>query len=90
MRKINNILNSARKATDLPPEAISDVPYIEICGKNHIELEGVRSIVEYKEDYLRLRFHHSTVKFCGSGLNIIYFSNQSTVIEGELHSVEFE
>lgn len=78
------------KQTDMPPASLADIPYIEISGKNHIELDGVHKILEYKEEKLRIRFHHCTVCFNGENLCIRNFSQKNAVIEGEIASIEFE
>ncbi|MEE1280107.1 MAG: YabP/YqfC family sporulation protein [Oscillospiraceae bacterium] len=78
------------KQTDMPPISLSDIPYIEISGRNHIELDGVHKILEYKQERLKLRFRHCTVCFNGENLFIRNFSNKNAVIEGTVSSIEFE
>ena len=78
------------KQTDMPPISLSDMPYIEISGRNYAELDGVHKILEYKEERLKIRFHHCTVCFNGENLFIRNFSNKNAIIEGTISSIEFE
>ena len=78
------------KQTDMPPVSISDIPYIEISGRKHIELDGVYKILNYSGEKIRIRFRKATVSFSGDGLFISNFSGKNAIIEGELTSVVFE
>ncbi|MBE6788282.1 MAG: hypothetical protein E7539_01300 [Ruminococcaceae bacterium] len=78
------------KQTDMPPVSVSDLAYIEISGQNHIELDGIRKILEYKEDRIKIRFRHNTVCFNGEKISIRNFSKKNAIIEGKINSIEFE
>lgn len=76
--------------TDMPPVSISDLPYIEISGQKHIEIDGIQKILEYKENIIKIRFHHSTVCFNGENLFLRDYNQKNAIIEGKICSVEFE
>ena len=76
--------------TDMPPISLSDIPYIEISGRKHIELDGVHKILEYNSDKIRIRFRHSTVAFSGNELFISNFRGRTAIIKGVVASVVFE
>ena len=78
------------KQTDMPPVSLSDIPYIEISGRKHIELDGVHKILEYNEEKIKIRFRKATVSFIGEGMFISNFSGKTAMIEGQLTSVVFE
>ena len=46
----NNFVSFIEKQTDMQPVSISDLPYIEISGQNHVEIDGIQKILEYKEE----------------------------------------
>lgn len=78
------------KQTDMPPVSLSDIPYIEISGRKHIELDGVHKILHYSGEIIKIRFRKATVSFNGEGLFISNFSGKTAIIEGFLTSVVFE
>ena len=78
------------KQTDMPPISLSDIPYIEISGRKHIELDGVHKILEYNGERIKIRFRKATVLFSGEGLYISNFSGKTAIIKGKLESVVFE
>jgi len=86
----NTLTSFLEKQTDMPPVSISDLAYIEISGQNHIELDGIQKILEYKEDRIRIRFRHSTVCFNGEKISLRNFSKKNAIIEGKVNSIEFE
>lgn len=86
-----NKLNSfVERQTDMPPVSISDLPFIEISGQNHIEIDGIQKILEYKENIIKIRFRHSTISFNGENLTLRDYNQKSAIIEGKIRSVEFE
>ncbi len=96
MRKVKEKKNKKtfsdflEKQTDMPPVSLSDIPYIEISGRKHIELDGVHKILEYSDEKIKIRFRKATVSFIGNGLFISNFSSKNAIIEGELVSLVFE
>ena len=78
------------KQTDMPPVSLADIPYIEISGRKHIELDGVHKILEYSGEKIKIRFRKATVSFSGEGLFISNFSGRTAIIKGRLTSVVFE
>ena len=96
MRKIRETTNNKtfsdflEKQTDMPPVSLSDIPYIEISGRKHIELDGVHKILEYSNEKIKIRFRKVSVSFNGEGLFISNFSGKTAIIEGKLETVVFE
>ncbi len=78
------------EASSLPPIALSDLPYIELSGQNHMELDGIHKILEYRSNCLRIRFCHVTVCFIGEGLCMRYFSGKNAVVQGVIREIKFE
>ena len=89
-RNEKSFSNFIEKQTDMPPVSLSDIPYIEISGRRHIELDGVHRILEYSGEKIKIRFRKATVSFNGNGLFISNFSGKTAIIEGTISSVVFE
>ena len=96
MRKIKERKNKKsfsdflEKQTDMPPVSLSDIPYIEISGRKHIELDGVHKILEYSGEKIRIRFRKITVSFSGQELYISNFSGKNAIIKGMITEIVFE
>jgi len=93
MKKQNThdkILKFAQNQTDMPLISLDDLSYIEISGQNHIELDGIRKILEYKDDVIKIRFKHNTVVFKGEKISLANYSQKTAVIEGKIKLIEFE
>lgn len=76
--------------TDMPPISLMDLPYIEISGQNHIEIEGIYKITEYNSNTIKLKFKRNVVCFMGVDLHMQNFSDKNTVIKGKISSIVFE
>ena len=86
----SKMLNFMEKQTDMPLVALGDLAYIEISGPNHIELDGIRKILEYKQNKIIIRFKHETVCFCGENIFLRNYSQKNAIIEGNIKSIEFQ
>ena len=62
------IIDFMEEQSDMPVVALADVAYIEISGRNHIELDGIRKILEYKQNKIRIKFKYGTVCFTGDNI----------------------
>ncbi len=91
-KKLKNggVLGFAENQTDMSPISLADLPYIEISGQNHIEIEGIYKIIECKENIIKLKFKKQTVSFDGVGLFMQNFSEKNAVIKGKINSVTFD
>ena len=87
--KRNSTFKFIEETTDMPPVSLSDIPYIELSGKNHAEIEGIYKISEYTEKTIKLEFKKDIVSFEGYDLVIKYFTDKSAIIKGNIKAVSF-
>ena len=65
MPKKLKIIKSFEKETDMPLISLADLPFIEITGNNHIEVDGIKKIIESEQllsemsNYCRLKFENN-------------------------------
>ena len=64
-------------------------PHIEIVGNSEFVVEGLKSILEYKEDKIKISLGKYSVTFFGDGLRIDSFSYEGAVVQGTVISMEF-
>ena len=63
--------------------------HIEIISNEEITIEMCRGILDYNEEYIKLRLLKGGVILFGSDLYITYFENGIIRIKGKFTSVEF-
>lgn len=90
MPKKINLIKSIEKETDMPLISLADLPFIEITGNNHIEVDGIRKIIESNKETIKISFKKDVVTFSGDNLLIRNFSSKSAIIEGDISIISFE
>lgn len=83
--KINFIKNSEEYISD----EIFLGSHIEFFSNRRIVVEGCKGIVEYDENYLKIKIDNMFVNFFGSDFLITEYDNKKIMIKGKLISVEF-
>ncbi|MCD7723587.1 MAG: YabP/YqfC family sporulation protein [Clostridiales bacterium] len=75
--------------TDFPLEYYNGTGHIEIIGNRECVVDGLKSILEYSSEKIKLNIGRRTVTFLGSALHIGSFTGDGAVIEGEIMTMEF-
>ena len=81
---------SIEQTLDLPEILSPGVPHIEMQGNREIIIDGCRGILEYDEDRIKLNAGSLVITFQGSGLVIKTYSENQTVLAGEVVGLAFE
>jgi len=63
--------------------------HIEIFSNKKIIIEGCQSIVDYQNDYLKLKLKKGYLNVLGKEFLITAFDNEKIVIKGNIVSIEF-
>ena len=87
---MKKVFDKIQRETDMPPISLMDMPFIEITGNNHIEIDGIRKIIETNQNAVKIKFKDYCIGFMGENLNIRNFSGKSAIIEGEISAISFE
>ena len=64
--------------------------HMEMQGKREIIIDGCRGILEYDKDRIKLNAGSLVISFQGSGLVIKTYSENQTVLAGEVVGIAFE
>lgn len=89
MSKKSNLIKKLEKETDMPPISLTDTSFIEITGNNHIELDGIKRIIESNKDIIKILFKKEVITFSGYNLLIRNFSGKTAIIEGDISNISF-
>lgn len=68
----------------------ASAPRLELVGNSECIVDGLKGIIEYNSDRIRLNLGRYCVAFIGVGLRIESFSYTGAVIQGDIISMEYE
>ena len=77
------------RALELPVGTFHEMAHVEFTGNREAFVEGIRGVLEYDENIIRLNSNKLILRFIGRGLNIKSYNDDSMVIEGYIISFEF-
>ena len=63
--------------------------HTEIFLNKKIIIEGCQSIVDYKNDYIKLKIKKGFLNIFGNDFIITSFDNEKIVVKGNIASIEF-
>ena len=84
--------NAAEKISDLldvPENAFTALPQIELSGNREAVIEGCQGILEYDENIVRLNLGKMIVRFTGLDLTIKCMNGESSIVSGTITAIEF-
>lgn len=66
-----------------------DVTHIEMFSNKNVIVEGCKKILDYQNDYIKLKLKKGTIIFWGLNFVILDFDEEKIIIKGKISSVEF-
>jgi len=64
-------------------------PRVEMLFNEEITLEGCRGVLEYKDNYIKLRLHKGSLQICGEEFAITHYEDNIITVIGKISTVEF-
>lgn len=79
------------RALDIPPEAVSHTPYIELHGKTLLKIRDGGKILLYTREKIKISLPHTKdiLTVIGSELSCSFFNLGSVGIEGNIETLTF-
>ncbi len=68
---------------------LSDIPDVSIISNREVSIIGIKAIIEYTRDLIRLNCGRLILTLKGKNFNMTALSSEEVIIKGELSSVEF-
>ena len=68
----------------------ASLPHIELIGCNECIIDGLKGIIKYDSEKIKVDLGKFSVTFYGDGLYINSFSHEGAIVSGTVVSVEFE
>lgn len=75
---------------DIPLEAISSVPTVQIIGNSIMSIDGCAGIKKYETDEIIIRTKTYMLKIIGTSLSMLTFTQGRVSIRGEISSYSIE
>ena len=77
------------KILDVPQTMFESYSQIVLSGNREAVLDGCQGVIEYEDDFIKLKIGKQMVKFTGQNLQIKCMTGENVIIDGRILSVEF-
>lgn len=88
--KINSTKERVSDFLELPKEVMSKITKITAIEDKNILIEGYQKIVDYYDDYIKIKANSIDIIIDGKGLDIQEITDYELVIEGEIYSINYK
>lgn len=78
------------RSLHLPEDVVKKSSIINILGNHSILIENFKSIMDYKEDFVKIKAKNRIISIHGERLTIEYYNREEIKINGRMNSIFFE
>lgn len=75
---------------ELPKEVISKITKITTIENNNVLIEGYQKIVDYYDDYVKIKANDMYIMIDGKDLDIQEITDYELVIDGTIYSINYK
>lgn len=76
--------------SDIPYAMMSKNAYIELFGNSKMFVEGKYSILEYSEEFIKLKLGKNNMQVYGNSLMLHNVNAEGFIITGKISQIDFE
>lgn len=87
--KIYNIKENVSDALEIPKDILLDLPRITLIGNLQVSIENHKGIIEYSNEYIRVKIKDGVIKVSGMDLVIKTIITEEIIITGKIASIDF-
>lgn len=88
--KINSTKERVSEFLELPKEVIAKITKITIIEDNNVLIEGYQKIVDYYDDYIKIKANNMDIIIDGKELDIQEITDYELVIQGTIYSINYK
>ena len=88
--KVTSTKERVSEFLELPPEVVSESTKVTIIEDVNVLIEGYKKIVDYYDDYIKIKANNLDVVIDGKELDIKEITDFELVIEGKIYSVNYK
>ena len=85
-----SLWDSAAEMTDLPPEALMNVPKLTVTGCRYAVVEYHRGLSSYSSECMEIEGGRMRLRLRGEGLELVAMTGDLLILRGTIFSAEFE
>ncbi len=78
------------RSLHLPEDVVKNSSIINILGNHSILIENFKSIMDYKEDFVKIKAKNRIISIHGEKFAIEYYNQEEIKINGRMNSIFFE
>ncbi len=82
--------NKFTEFLELPTEVVSNSTKITSIENTDILIEGYKQIIDYYDDYIKIKAHNMDIVIDGKNLDIMEITDFELVIKGEIYSLNYK
>jgi sporulation protein YqfC len=82
-KKLANLL-------EIPDDIVLDLPRITLLGNMQMLVENHKGIIEYTNDFVRIRLNRGLLVIVGESLSLGNLQAEELIVEGEITALRFE
>ena len=87
---ISNAKDKFSYFLELPEEVVSKSTKITTINNNNVLIEGYKQIVDYYDDYIKIKTNSLDIVIDGKDLDIKEITDYELVIEGSIYSLNYQ
>lgn len=87
--RIYNIKENVSDALEIPKDILLDLPRITLIGNLQVSIENHKGIIEYSNEYIRVKIKDGVIKVSGMNLVIKTIITEEIIISGKIASIDF-
>jgi sporulation protein YqfC len=72
-----------------PVKAAAAEVYLEVTNNREVKIEGLKRILKYEKNSIRIAVKNMSILFCGRNLSIKCLTADSLIVEGFITGIEF-
>ena len=77
------------KILDVPQNMFESYSQIVLSGNREAVVDGCHGVIEYEDDFIKLKIGRQVVKYTAQILQIKCMTGENVIIDGKILSVEF-
>lgn len=87
---LNQAKDRFSRFLELPQEVVSKATKLTIIQNTSILIEGYKQIIDYYDDYIKIKLNSMDVLIDGKALDIKEITDSDLVIEGNIYSINYQ
>ncbi|UZW12640.1 sporulation protein YqfC [Clostridium pasteurianum] len=88
--RISKVKKDLAEKLDIPADVILNIPKITIVGDDEITIENHQGILQFSDNFIRIKSSLGNIGIEGSDFEILFISGTTIVLSGVFKSMEYE